>query len=485
MTQDEQIREVARCLYSPAYFIGTYCQIYDATAGEWIKFDLWPEQKNTLTTLLNNLLVIILKARQLGLTWLVLGFALWQMIFQPVATVLLFSRRDDEAKYLLSVERLKGMWNRLPDFLKVGLSVELDNEHEWGLSNGSISRAFPTSAGDSYTASMAIVDEADLVPDLNKLMRAVKPTIDAGGRMILLSRSDKSAPQSEFKAIYRAAKAGRSPWKAVFLPWWVRPSRDAAWYQMQRDDIESRTGSLDDLWEQYPASDTEALAPRTLDKRIPAPWIERCYQELQPASIPSAPAIPGLEIYRQPVPGRRYVIGGDPAEGNPTSDDSALTVQDLVTGEEMAALAGKYQPAVFGGQIDQIGRYYNNADVLVERNNHGHAVLMWLFEHSRLRVLDGYDDKPGWLSSKLGKTMLYDSEAEVFRNRNTVLHSFDSYTQLSSIEGATLLAPDGERDDRADSHALATLARQYALINDHKYQDQTVVYDERVSISEY
>jgi hypothetical protein len=37
---------------------------------------------------------------------------------------------------------------------------------------------------------------------------------------------------------------------------------------------------------------------------------------------------------------------GRPAEGNPSWDDSALVVLDAGTGEEVASLAGKFQPAV-------------------------------------------------------------------------------------------------------------------------------------------
>lgn len=453
--------EWLKCAESPVYFIHTYVQIYDATAQTWIPFRLWREQVKTLLSILNNRLVIILKARQLGLTWLVLGYALWLMLFHPVATILLFSRRDDEAMYLLGFERMKGMYSRLPDWMRAR-KVVLDNGHEWQLSNGSITRAFPTSAGDSYTATLAVVDEADLVPDLNRLMRAVKPTIDAGGRMILLSRVDKKRPRSEFKAIYRAAKAKRSPWHPVFLPWHVRPSRDTAWYEEQKADILSRTGTLDDLHEQYPATDTEALAPSTMDKRIPGIWLEQCYEELLPLdALPTeAPSIVGLEVYRLPEPGREYVVGADPAEGNPTSDDSALTVLDRLTGEEVAVLAGKYQPAVFAAQIDHVGDWYNRADVMVERNNHGHAVLLWLQDNSGLRVLNGPDEKPGWHSTSLGKVLLYDGLADVFREKSTTLHSFDTFTQLSSIEGATLRAPEGEHDDRSDSYALANKGRE-------------------------
>lgn len=453
MTND-QMQEWLACSESPIYFVHKYCYVYDAQEGGWIPFRLWSSQAKTLQTLFNNLLVIILKARQLGMTWLVLGFALWLILFHPAATILLFSRRDDEAVHLLDF-RLKGMYVRLPDWMKCR-EVIVDNAHEWRLSNGSMAFAFPTSAGDSYTATLAIVDEADLVPDLNRLMRAVKPTIDGGGRMILLSRADKSEPQSEFKAIYRAAKQGLSPWVSVFLPWWVRPSRDSNWYEMQRADVMSRTGSLDDLYEQYPASDVEALAARTLDKRFPGHWLAQCFQELQ--SGDSFLGIPGLEVYREPVPGRRYVIGADPAEGNPTSDDSALEVLDLETGEQAAALAGKFEPSTFAAHIDRIGNRYNKAAIMPERNNHGHAVIFWLSDNSVLQILTGLDDKPGWMTNTKSKAMMYATAADAFRDKEVIVHSFATYTQLASIEGSTLSAPEGEHDDRSTAFVLAIQA---------------------------
>jgi hypothetical protein len=294
-------------------------------------------------------------------------------------------------------------------------------------------------------------------------MRMVKPTIDGGGRLILLSRADKSKPQSAFKRIYLSARQKLTEWVSVFLPWHARPDRDAAWYEAQKADILGRTGALDDLHEQYPATDAEALAARSQDKRIPADWLLQCYEEREPLPAsslpPGAPSLPALTVYALPQPGRSYVIGADPAEGNPTSDDSALTVLDKDTGEEVANLVGKLEPAVLGRYIDAVGLWYNRAWVLVERNNHGHAVLLWLREnHSCLRRVLGPDGNEGWLSTTKGKAVLYDTCAESFRLEETVLHSFSAHAQLGSIEGASLRAPEGEPDDRADSYALALMA---------------------------
>jgi len=391
------------------------------------------------------------------MTWLVLFLALWLMLFYPSATVLIFSKRDDEAVYLLR-DRLKEMYKRLPVWMQAR-RILIDNDHEFMLSNGSVARCFPTTAGDSYTATLAIVDEADLVPDLGRLLNSVKPTIDGGGRLVLLSRSDKSKPQSEFKNIYRAAKARLNSYLAIFLPWYARPGRDAAWYEAQRNDSLARTGSLDDLHEQYPATDTEALDARSLDKRIAPEWLSQCYQEAEGVVPGYAPAIPGLVIYKAPRPDGQYVIGADPAEGNPTSDDSALVVLDSMSGEEVAKLRGKFQPSVLAAHADTVGTYYNNAGVLPERNNHGHGVILWLQDNSRLAILAGHDGNPGWMSSTKGKALLYDTCADAFRQRDTLLHSFDVRTQLASIEGSTLRAPEGELDDLADAYSLALCAR--------------------------
>lgn len=482
--------ELGRCFKSYIYFIDKYCKIYDSVEAGWIPFSLWPSQKKLLLDIHANQLTVILKARQLGISWLSLGYALWHIMFRPIAAVSIFSRRETEAIYMLSAERMRGMFDNLPPWMKTGHETKVDSGKEWILRTGSAVRAFPTSAGDGYVSTLAIVDEADLSPDLNALLGAVKPTIDNGGKLVLLSRVNKSEPMSEFKAIYKGAKAGDNGWFPVFLPWKAHPSRDDDWYERQRRECFSRTGATDDLWEHYPATDTEALAEKTLDKRIPPMWIEVCFKELKPIQVARHIAIPGLVIYFAPEVGVRYVLGADPAEGNPNSDDSSLTVLNITTGEEVASLAGKHEPAVFANYITQVSQLYNYAPAMIERNNHGHSVIQWMQEHGRrTRLLFGHDAekltaekktvkqkrriKPGWLSSTLGKTILYTITTEFFRTNanfdqpevgsSKVLHNLETYSQLCSIEAESLSAPKGKHDDRADSFALAVAGRQQVL----------------------
>ena len=93
-------------------------QIYEAETEAWIPFTLWPAQREVLATLTVERLVVLLKARQLGMTWLVLAYILHAMIFRPAQSVLLFSRRQVDAHSLLGPFRLKGMAVRLPPALR-------------------------------------------------------------------------------------------------------------------------------------------------------------------------------------------------------------------------------------------------------------------------------------------------------------------------------------------------------------------------------
>ena len=149
----EQREEWLTCAASFGYWCDRYAQVYDASARSWLPFHLWPAQRATAETLAREHLVVILKARQLGMTWLVVGYALWLLLFRPAATVLLFSKRDDEAVHLLNF-RLCGMYERLPAWMQAR-SLVANNDHELRLSNGSAALAFPTTGGRSYTATLA------------------------------------------------------------------------------------------------------------------------------------------------------------------------------------------------------------------------------------------------------------------------------------------------------------------------------------------
>ena len=73
-----------------------------------------------------------------------------------------------------------------------------------------------------------------------------------------------------------------------------------------------------------------------------------------------------VTIYREPEPGRPYVIGGDTSgEG---SDWFVAQVLDNVTGEQVAVLRHQYDEDTYAKQVFCLGKYYNDALIGIETN---------------------------------------------------------------------------------------------------------------------
>lgn len=437
-----EIDTVLACTTNPVYFIDEFCWIEDKVHREWVRFRLWETQKEAVKTIAANPQVIILKARQLGLTWLMVCYALWMMLFRQGSGILLFSRRENEAEELL--ERMRGVHGRLPGSLQAEVTV--DNEQELGMGKiGSWARCFPTTkhSGRAYSATMAIVDEADFIPDLKMLLNAVKPTIDGGGQLVLISTANKENRNSAYKRIWDGAVKGMNGYRQVFLSWEARPDRDQAWYARQRADYE-----LDDLHQEYPANPEQALSARRSSKRFPAEWLTRCRGDAVP--LEEGVGVPGFRAYGLPKKRRGYLVSADPAEGNPGSDPSAAVVLDAESWEEVGVIYGLYEPAIFAGYLAQVGRYYNKATILVERNNHGHAVLLALeyAGYGNLYV-SPMDKKAGWLSNKRDKVLAVDHAVQVMREGGCRINHEGTLTELATLEARTLKAPEGGHDDLA------------------------------------
>lgn len=463
MTTDTEdvdvVAELIKCRANPVYFVWNYCRIKNEQTGQYVPFALWPSQVPLLQQIHANRFPIILKARQLGITTLVVAYAVWLATFKPGATILVFSKGQKEARDMLR-KKIRPMLRGLPEWLQPEQFL-VDQSEQLELSNGSrfVSFAARGSGGDSFTASLVIVDEADLIPDLDTLLSGAKPTMAAGGKLVMLSRADKSKTKSPFKDAFRAACKGLGPYTPVFLAWFARPERNKAWYEEEKSEIEARTGAVDELYSNYPETIEQALAPRTLDRRFPLKWLEQCYEPGTPLPLELTPfaGMSGVRIYALPKMGRSYIVGVDVALGNPNSDDSVSIVLDRTTLRQVAVLCGKHEPAVIAHYAAKIAAWYNRAWINCERNNHGIVTVAELrkIRDPSPRVLAGRDNKLGWWTDRLGKSMMYDAVAESLRCGSCTIVDKQTLDQLTSLEIGTLEAPDGDHDDCAVGFGLA------------------------------
>ena len=114
--QEIREQEIEYCLNDLVYFVKTYGHIEDKDADELIQpFDMWEEQENALISIHNNKRNAILKARQLGFSWLVIHYCAYTLLM-PGRTIIALSRSEEEAKEL--VRRLSVVLKYMPEFFQ-------------------------------------------------------------------------------------------------------------------------------------------------------------------------------------------------------------------------------------------------------------------------------------------------------------------------------------------------------------------------------
>jgi hypothetical protein len=188
------------------------------------------------------------------------------------------------------------------------------------------------------------------------------------------------------------------------------------------------------------------------------------------SSLPLGPA--RLLVWREPQAGCHYTIGADIGEGLAHGDASAAVVLDEEGGEQVAELHGRIPPAQFARLLGALGRYYGDALLGVERNNHGHSALNTLLhevQYSNLyRHIDYHDPHshghlPGWPTTAKTKPVMIDDLDEAIAEGYLHIRSpelvRECLTYVVDDTGATG-AQSGHCDDRVIAAAIAWQLRK-------------------------
>lgn len=332
-----------------------------------LRFVPWPHLMDLAEALTHNRLLAVLKARQLGVSWLLAAYALWMAQYHEGAVVLLLSRSEPDAWKLLG--KCRTIYQELPASLRVPLTRDTSGEMVWEGHHASISALASTpDAGRSVTATLVIQDEADFHEYLDANYTAVKPTVDAGGQLVQASTSNKLKMMSLFKGLYRGVPG--NGFTKRFYGWRVRPGRDDAWYERVKGNVPATEKlSPEQFMEQeYPGTEEEALSPSRargyFDRDALVGMIEECEE-------PRLLLLGGLlMVWRQPVVGRKYVMGVDTAWGVHGSANAAV-VLDWQTAEQVAELYGRPRPDEMALAVKELGERYNDAYLVIERAGQG------------------------------------------------------------------------------------------------------------------
>jgi len=160
---------IQRCAKSPSFFIDNFCRVKHPKLGI-IPFKLFSYQKRCLKEFRNHRFTIFRKCRQCGISTLTGGYALWYAMFKNNQTILIVSKRDDDAKEYLG-RNVKFAYNNLPQWMKDLWKPEIINEHTLGFANGSVIRSLTSSPDTlrSNASSLNIIDEAAFIDKMEDM----------------------------------------------------------------------------------------------------------------------------------------------------------------------------------------------------------------------------------------------------------------------------------------------------------------------------
>ena len=368
------------CAKDPVFFMRNYCYIQHPKRGK-IKFNLFPFQETSLTDLRDNRYNVILKSRQLGISTLSAGFALWSMLFNEDFNVLVIATTQEVAKNL--VTKVRVMHDNLPSWLKG--TIEADNKLSLKFKNGSQIKAVSssTTGARSEALSLLIVDEAAFIRNIEEIWIASQATLSTGGAAIVLSTPNGVG--NWFHQTWADAESGINGFHTIKLNWQLHPERDQTWRDEQTKLLGERGAAQECDCDFVSSGHTVVDGPLLLE------YDAKCEEPLEKRGFDH-----GYWIWEYPDYSRDYIVSADVARGD-GGDYSTFQIFDIESVKQVAEYKGKIPPNDFGNMLVTVASEWNTALLAVENANIGWAAIQPILDRAYPNLHytykdDGYTD---------------------------------------------------------------------------------------------
>ena len=463
-------REYAKCATDPVYFLGKYGIIQHPVRGK-VNFNLYDFQEKSLQSFMQHDYNIVLKARQLGLSTLTAGYALWMMTFQQDKNILVIATKQETAKNL--VTKVRVMHANLPGWLKQPC-VE-DNKLSLRYKNGSQIKAVASSeeSGRSEALSLLIIDEAAFIDKIDTIWGAAQQTLATGGRALIISTPNGVG--NFFHKTWVGAESGTNDFNFINLHWSVHPERGQEW----RDEQDKLLGPS--LAAQECDCDFITSGRGVIDGLL--------LEKMKESSIREPMEKRGIDsnywIWEPPNYTKNYVVSADVSRGDGT-DYSAFHIIDVESLEQVAEYKGKISTQDFGNMLVNVASEYNNALLVVENNNIGWAAIQQVIDREypnlfytskdlqyvdvQHQMTNRYRSQernmvPGFSTTSKTRPLIIAKLEEMFREESVVVHSQRLIDELFVFiyNGNKAEAMTGYNDDLVMSFAIALWVRDTAL----------------------
>lgn len=381
-----------------------------------------------------------------------------------------------------------------------------------------VATAGTAESGRSATIHNLHVSELAFFPDPERSMTALLQSVPDTEDSLVVVESTANGVGDYFHKMWGQAVRGENEFIPIFLPWFVDPTysrefRTEAEKQQFIEEVNTTSldmdgnvihteefelkekfdltyeqlnwrkytirnkcnGDIEIFHQEYPSTPEEAFIASGRPKFSVSALKKymklkkkgkRGYLEEKGSRIEFIPDEKGyIEVWEDPIPGKYYAIGADVAEGLSDGDYSCAIVGDS-NFETVAMWHGHIDPDLYGDELYKLAKYYNDAYLGVENNNHGLTTLKKLqdreywniyFQKTYDRVSDQITSKMGWNTNSRTKPLMIDKLAEFIREMYLGIYSdliiSECLTYVINDNGTTD-AQEGCHDDTVMALAL-------------------------------
>ena len=349
--------------------------------------------------------VIILKARQQGISTYTAGRVFWKTLYTPFtrSVVLAHDSATSDALFTMSKQFIDRMpRDTAPELIKSN-AKEIKFAHND--SGFRLYTAGSPEAGRGTTPTILHCSEVAFWQNQEKILAGLFQGVSSADGTEIILESTANGATGSFYEMWKKAEQGLNDYVPVFLPWYmtleytmevsgdfVRTKEEDALvelYNLTNDQLYWRRMKIGEsgttkFAQEYPATSEEAFqvsGANVFDiEKIEKLKIESAtsIRSFNPKMMSWDDQREGhLEIWEAPSFKEKYIIGADVALGVGQDYSVAIVMNSK---REVVGLYrnNRIDPAAFGKELFYLGRYFNNALLAVESNSMGVATLQKL-----------------------------------------------------------------------------------------------------------
>lgn len=439
---------------------------------------------------------LVLKGRQQGVSTYTEGRFYWKVTHRRGVRAFILTHEDAATQNLF--EMASRFHDNCPRIVRPETGTSNAKELTFGkLDSGyKLGTAGTKAVGRSSTTQYFHGSEIAFWPHAESHFAGIMQSIPHASGTEVILESTANGASGKFYEMWQDAEKGKGEFIAIFMPWFWQSeySMDPKGFVFsEKDKTLAKLHSLsegqlawrqikiqelgEDLFHQeYPCTAQEAFLVSgrpVFDPQLLMEAEMECFSPSYRAEVIDGGRITrhetgSLRVWDDPVPGKRYAIGADVAEGLIHGDYSCAQVLSVPDGIQVAEWHGHVDPDRFGEILASLGKRYNRAFIGVERNNHGLTTLTNMLHTGYANMYVQHDiehrsgqkqmKKMGWLTTSKSKPKIIDRLAADLRDGTHGMCSKELIDEMKRYQiGATgsYNAQDGYHDDRVMARAIA------------------------------